>query len=78
MLGGHFGVLIPLLMADRNSAHSDPGINSHLCASAVDQACESDPRGEREREGEKVTLLFCSACLCKRPENESISQNRRQ
>lgn len=27
MLGGHFGVLIHLLMADRNSTHSDPGIN---------------------------------------------------
>lgn len=56
MLGGHFGVLIPPLMADRNSGHSDPGINSRLCASAVDQACESDPRREREREGHPALL----------------------
>ena len=53
MLGGHFGVLIPRLMADRNSARSDPGINTRLCASAADQACESDPRRERERERER-------------------------
>lgn len=44
MLGSHFGVLIQLLMADSNSTHSDPQINVLLCASVVDQACESDLR----------------------------------
>lgn len=44
MLGGHFGVLILLLMADRNSTYSNPGINLSLCKYVVDQVCESDLR----------------------------------
>lgn len=49
----------------KNSTHSNPGIEVCLCASVVDQACESDLK----ESGSALALVQCM------PENESISQS---
>lgn len=67
MLGGHFGVLIQLLMADRNSTSSDPENKCvFVCICGWSSVWEWP---------ERVTLLFCSACLGKWSEDEYISQS---